>query len=147
MGSITMEQGFALSRADVEAGHLLTASPTPHTDAPVRWRHLDQDSFELGRERRAWNDDHAIGIRSAERIIIDASGSGTSRGQSSRTMCPSADPWVPGRAHPQGPDVRYPVHRDWMTTENFLMIIDNVCMALHSYASGSSESRHSDSRY
>jgi predicted transcriptional regulator of viral defense system len=44
----------------------------PQTHAPVRWRHFDKDTFELGRDQLAVDDDHSIGIYSAERSIIDA---------------------------------------------------------------------------
>ncbi len=44
----------------------------PATSAPVRWRHFDNETFELGRELLPLDDDHAIGIYSAERSIIDA---------------------------------------------------------------------------
>lgn len=44
----------------------------PQTNAPVRWRHFDKDTFDLGRELLSLDDDHSIGIYSAERSIIDA---------------------------------------------------------------------------
>lgn len=44
----------------------------PQTNAPVRWRHFDKDTFELGRERLAVSDDYSVGIYSAERSIVDA---------------------------------------------------------------------------
>lgn len=44
----------------------------PQINAPVRWRHFDQDTFDLGRDQQALDDDHSIGIYSAERSIIDA---------------------------------------------------------------------------
>lgn len=45
---------------------------TPETHAPVRWRHFDKATFELGRDLLALDDDHSIGIYSAERSIIGA---------------------------------------------------------------------------
>jgi len=44
----------------------------PRTNAPVRWRHFDKDTFDIGRDLLSLDDDHAIGIYSAERSIIDA---------------------------------------------------------------------------
>ena len=44
----------------------------PHTNAPVRWRHFDQGTFDVGRDQLALEEDHSIGIYSAERSIIDA---------------------------------------------------------------------------
>jgi predicted transcriptional regulator of viral defense system len=45
---------------------------TPETTAPVRWRHFDPDTFDLGRESLDIGGDRSIGIYSAERSIIDA---------------------------------------------------------------------------
>lgn len=45
---------------------------TPRTSVPVRWRHFDSDTFELGRGRLDVDGAHGIGIHSAERSIIDA---------------------------------------------------------------------------
>lgn len=45
---------------------------TPKTSAPVRWRHFDRATFELGREQLALDDGCSIGMYSAERSIIDA---------------------------------------------------------------------------
>lgn len=47
---------------------------TPETNGPVRWRQFDKATFELGRDLLALDDDddHSIGIYSAERSIIDA---------------------------------------------------------------------------
>lgn len=45
---------------------------TPHTNAPVRWRHFDKATFERGRDQLALDGDHSIGIYSPERSIIDA---------------------------------------------------------------------------
>jgi predicted transcriptional regulator of viral defense system len=45
---------------------------TPETTAPVRWRHFDRDTFDLGRESLDIGGDRSIGIYSAERSIIDA---------------------------------------------------------------------------
>ncbi len=44
----------------------------PGTNVPVRWRHFDKATFELGRDQLALDDHHSIGIYSAERSIIDA---------------------------------------------------------------------------
>lgn len=44
----------------------------PQTSATVRWRHFDKDTFELGRDQLPLDDDHSIGVYSAERSIIDA---------------------------------------------------------------------------
>lgn len=44
----------------------------PVTNAPVRWRHFDKATFELGRDQLALDDDYSIGIYSAERSIVDA---------------------------------------------------------------------------
>lgn len=44
----------------------------PETNARVRWRHFDKDTFELGREPLPLEDGQTIGIYSAERSIIDA---------------------------------------------------------------------------
>jgi predicted transcriptional regulator of viral defense system len=45
---------------------------TPEVIPPVRWRHFDADTFEIGRGRLDIGEDHGIGIYSAERSIIDA---------------------------------------------------------------------------
>jgi predicted transcriptional regulator of viral defense system len=45
---------------------------TPETIPPVRWRHFDPDTFEIGRGRLDIGGDRGIGIYSAERSIIDA---------------------------------------------------------------------------
>lgn len=45
---------------------------TPETTAPVRWRHFDQNTFEIGRERLDIGGERSIGIYSAERSIIDS---------------------------------------------------------------------------
>lgn len=45
---------------------------TPDVTPPVRWRHFDADTFEIGRGRLDIGEDRAIGIYSAERSIIDA---------------------------------------------------------------------------
>lgn len=45
---------------------------TPQTTAPVRWRHFDPDSFDIGRGRLDIDGDRRIGIYSAERCIVDA---------------------------------------------------------------------------
>jgi predicted transcriptional regulator of viral defense system len=45
---------------------------TPQTTAPVRWRHFDTDTFDLGRHRLDIDGGRSIGIYSAERSIIDA---------------------------------------------------------------------------
>jgi predicted transcriptional regulator of viral defense system len=45
---------------------------TPETTAPVRWRHFDPDTFDLGRGRLDIDGGRSIGIYSAERSIIDA---------------------------------------------------------------------------
>lgn len=45
---------------------------TPATNTPVRWRQFDKATFELGRDQLALDDDHSIGIYSAERSIVDA---------------------------------------------------------------------------
>lgn len=45
---------------------------TPETTAPVRWRHFDPDSFDIGRGRLDIEGGRSIGIYSAERCIIDA---------------------------------------------------------------------------
>lgn len=44
----------------------------PQTNAPVRWRHFDKDTFSLGRELLTLDETRSIGIYSAERSIIDA---------------------------------------------------------------------------
>ena len=45
---------------------------TPETRAPVRWRHFDPDTFEIGRDQLDIGGGRSIGIYSAERSIIDA---------------------------------------------------------------------------
>lgn len=45
---------------------------TPATSAPVRWRHFDPDTFEVGRGRLDIDGGRSIGIYNAERSIIDA---------------------------------------------------------------------------
>jgi len=45
---------------------------TPATQSPVRWRHFDPKTFEIGRESLALVDDRSIGLYTAERSIIDA---------------------------------------------------------------------------
>ncbi len=45
---------------------------TPDVTPPVRWRHFDADTFEIGRGRLDIGEDRDIGIYSAERSIIDA---------------------------------------------------------------------------
>lgn len=45
---------------------------TPQTTAPVRWRHFDPDTFDLGRDRLDIDGGRSIGIYSAERSVIDA---------------------------------------------------------------------------
>ncbi len=45
---------------------------TPDVTPPVRWRHFDADTFEIGRGGLEIGADRSIGIYSAERSIIDA---------------------------------------------------------------------------
>lgn len=45
---------------------------TPEVTPPVRWRHFDPDTFEIGRGRLDIGGGRGIGIYSAERSIIDA---------------------------------------------------------------------------
>lgn len=45
---------------------------TPVTRAPVRWRHFDSGTFDIGRELIDIEGDRSIGFYSAERSIIDA---------------------------------------------------------------------------
>lgn len=45
---------------------------TPETTAPVRWRHFDTESFDLGRGSLDIDGGRSIGLYSAERSIIDA---------------------------------------------------------------------------
>lgn len=45
---------------------------TPDTAAPVRWRHFDPDTFDLGRGNLDIDGGRGIGIYTAERSIIDA---------------------------------------------------------------------------
>ena len=45
---------------------------TPETIAPVRWRHFNADTFELGRGELDIGGGRSIGLYSAERSIIDA---------------------------------------------------------------------------
>lgn len=44
----------------------------PKTVAPVRWRHFDPATFDIGREQLSITDTSSVGIYSAERSIIDA---------------------------------------------------------------------------
>ena len=45
---------------------------TPETTAPVRWRHFDPGTFEVGRETLDIGAGRTLGMYSAERSIIDA---------------------------------------------------------------------------
>lgn len=45
---------------------------TPRTTAPVRWRHFDPDTFEIGRDLLDIGGGRSMGLYSAERSIIDA---------------------------------------------------------------------------
>lgn len=45
---------------------------TPQTTAPVRWRHFDPDTFDLGRDRLDIDGGRSIGLYSEERSVIDA---------------------------------------------------------------------------
>lgn len=45
---------------------------TPETRAPVRWRHFDPDTFEIGRDLTDIEGGRSIGLYCAERSIIDA---------------------------------------------------------------------------
>jgi hypothetical protein len=45
---------------------------TPETTAPVRWRHFDTETFDLGRGSLDIDGGRSIGLYSAERSIIDA---------------------------------------------------------------------------
>ena len=45
---------------------------TPETTAPVRWRHFDPGTFEIGRDQFDIGAGRTIGLYSAERSIIDA---------------------------------------------------------------------------
>ncbi len=45
---------------------------TPRITAPVRWRHFDLDTFEVGRDQLDIGAGRTIGIYSAERSIVDA---------------------------------------------------------------------------
>lgn len=45
---------------------------TPELSAPVRWRHFDPDTFEIGRELIDIAGQRSVGIYSAERSILDA---------------------------------------------------------------------------
>lgn len=45
---------------------------TPETTTPVRWRHFDQVTFEIGRELLDIGSGRSIGVYTAERSIIDA---------------------------------------------------------------------------
>ncbi len=45
---------------------------TPRITAPVRWRHFDLDTFEVGRDQLDIGAGRTIGVYSAERSIIDA---------------------------------------------------------------------------
>lgn len=42
------------------------------TTAPIRWRHFDPDTFEIGRDQLDIGGGRIIGLYSAERSIIDA---------------------------------------------------------------------------
>ncbi len=44
----------------------------PKTVAPVKWRHFDSDTFNVGRQTLALDGGQCIGIYSGERSIIDA---------------------------------------------------------------------------
>lgn len=45
---------------------------TPETTTPVRWRHFDPDTFEVGRGQLDIEGGRSISLYSAERSIIDA---------------------------------------------------------------------------
>lgn len=45
---------------------------TPETTTPVRWRHFDTETFDLGRGSLDIGGGRSIGLYSAERSIIDA---------------------------------------------------------------------------
>lgn len=45
---------------------------TPATVAPVRWRHFDPATFEIGRDLADIDGGGSIGVYSAERSVIDA---------------------------------------------------------------------------
>ena len=45
---------------------------TPETTAPVRWRHFDPNTFDLGRGSLDIGGGRSIGLYTAERSIIDA---------------------------------------------------------------------------
>lgn len=45
---------------------------TPETTAPVKWRHFDRETFDLGRGRLDIDGGGSIGLYSAERSVIDA---------------------------------------------------------------------------
>jgi hypothetical protein len=45
---------------------------TPQTTVPVRWRHFDPGTFDLGRGRLHIDGGQTLGLYSAERSIIDA---------------------------------------------------------------------------
>lgn len=45
---------------------------TPETTAPVRWRHFDTGTFDLGRGSLDIDGGRSIGLYSAERSVIDA---------------------------------------------------------------------------
>jgi hypothetical protein len=57
----------------------------PSTAAPVTWHTFARETFEIGRGRLDLADEVSIGLYDAERSIIDASGSGTRKGQTWRT--------------------------------------------------------------
>lgn len=57
--------------AEIDAA-IPRGSWTPETTAPVRWRHFDRDTFEIGRGRLDIEGGRGIGIYSAERSIVDA---------------------------------------------------------------------------
>lgn len=51
---------------------LRRGSWTPALSIPIRWRHFDPDTFEIGRSLISIGGNRTIGIYSAERSIIDA---------------------------------------------------------------------------
>jgi hypothetical protein len=60
---------------DIPAEHDIAiprGSWTPELAAPVRWRHFDTETFEIGRATIDAGGDQRIGLYSAERSIIDA---------------------------------------------------------------------------
>ena len=44
----------------------------PHVDVPVRWHSFSTETFHIGRDRLALDDDTQIGLYNAPRTIIDA---------------------------------------------------------------------------